>query len=53
VKDCAITDTVRENLVNKRNKIKQWNDKQSTKCDLRPGDEELVLFPSDSSKMVA
>ncbi|XP_021357117.1 uncharacterized protein LOC110452766 [Mizuhopecten yessoensis] len=48
-----ITDTVRENLSIKRQKIKQWYDRNATTRERRPGDEVLLLLPSDSSKMVA
>ncbi|XP_060075036.1 uncharacterized protein LOC132554744 [Ylistrum balloti] len=48
-----IRDTVRETLVIKRQKIKQWYDQNATNREFRPGDEVLLLLPSDSSKMVA
>ncbi|XP_021377960.1 uncharacterized abhydrolase domain-containing protein DDB_G0269086-like, partial [Mizuhopecten yessoensis] len=48
-----IRDTARETLVIKRQKIKQWYDQNATQRELRPGDEVLLLLPSDSSKMVA
>ena len=48
-----IRDTVRETLVTKRQKIKQWYEQNATKREFRPGDEVLLLLPSDSSKVVA
>ncbi|PJE77626.1 hypothetical protein CI610_03449 [invertebrate metagenome] len=49
----SIRETVLENLTIKRQKTKQWYDRNATVRELRPGDEVLLLLPSDSSKMVA
>ncbi|XP_033741736.1 uncharacterized protein LOC117328321 [Pecten maximus] len=49
----SIRETVLENLTIKRQKTKQWYDSNATARELRPGDEVLLLIPSDSSKMVA
>ncbi|XP_069110221.1 uncharacterized protein [Argopecten irradians] len=48
-----IRETVQETLVIKRQKIKQWYDQNATQREFRPGDEVLLLLPSDTSKMVA
>ena len=48
-----VRETVQENLTIKRQKIKEWYDRNATTRELQAGDEVLLLLPSDTSKMVA
>ena len=44
---------IKENLTKRKAKIKTWYDKQARFREFDPGDEVLVLLPSDTSKMKA
>ena len=46
-------DIVGKNLIDKQSKMKAWYDRNTRKCHFSPGDEVLVLLPTESSKMTA
>ncbi|XP_062569214.1 uncharacterized protein LOC134231291 [Saccostrea cucullata] len=48
-----ITSQVKDNLLKRKTLIKRWYDKSATERRFYPGDEVLVLLPSDTSRMVA
>jgi hypothetical protein len=46
-------DIVGKNLTDKQSKMKAWYDRNTRKRHFSPGDEVLVLLPTESSKMTA
>ncbi|KAK3090518.1 hypothetical protein FSP39_012438 [Pinctada imbricata] len=44
---------VKDNLVRRKEYIKRWYDKSAKERRFSPGDEVLVLLPSDTSRMIA
>ena len=48
-----VTDVVQRNLSDRKPKIKEWYDKNARHREFRPGEEVLILLPSDASKMKA
>ena len=48
-----VTSQVRDNLLRRKDAVKRWYDKSATDRRFYPGDEVLVLLPSDTSRTVA
>ncbi|XP_062614536.1 uncharacterized protein LOC134276295 [Saccostrea cucullata] len=48
-----VTQLVQNNLEMRQSKIKDWYDRSASKRTLRPGDEVLVLLPTEPGKMSA
>lgn len=48
-----VTSVVKENLTKRKEFVKKWYDKTASRREFQPGDEVLILLPSESSRMEA